>query len=120
VGLQLPFAVYCFSCFTSCIFPVASPALTRRCSDAEERCIQSQANLNQVYALLDSARALNSSLNAQLDSEKMAHEVDFPDCLCFAPFASMLSAFLACRRRGERFMLLETIWIDYIVMLAIP
>jgi hypothetical protein len=32
----------------------------------------------------------------------------------------MLSALLACRRRGERFLILVTIWIDYIVMLATP
>jgi hypothetical protein len=101
-------------------FPAASPALTQRCSNAEERYTQSQADPNQVFAFLDNAQTLKSSLNAQLDSEKMAHEVDFPDCFCFAPFALMLSALLARRRRGERFLLLVTIWIDYIVMLAIP
>jgi hypothetical protein len=46
MGLQLPFAVYCFSCFTPYIFPVALPALTQRCSDTEERYTQSQADLN--------------------------------------------------------------------------
>jgi hypothetical protein len=101
-------------------FPAASPALIQRCSDAEERYTQGQADLNQVSTFLDNTRTLNSSLNAQLDSEKMAHVVDFPDCFCFAPFASMLSSLLACRRRGERFLLLVTIWIDYIVMLEIP
>jgi hypothetical protein len=94
VGLQLPFAVYCFFCFAPCIFPVALPALTQWCSDAEERYTQSQADLNQVSAFLDSARTLNSSLNAQLDSEKMAHEVDFPNCFCFAPLLRCLVFFL--------------------------
>jgi hypothetical protein len=46
------------------LFSTTLPALTRRCSDAEEKYTQSQANLNQVYAFLDSARTLNSSLNA--------------------------------------------------------
>jgi hypothetical protein len=32
----------------------------------------------------------------------------------------MLRAFLACRMRGEGFLLLVTIWIYYIVTLAIP
>jgi hypothetical protein len=77
-------------------------------------------DLNQVSAFLDSAQTLNSSLNAQLDSKKMAYEVKFPDCFCFAFFALMLSAFLACRRRGVRFLLLATIWRDYIVMPVIP
>jgi hypothetical protein len=94
--------------------------MTQRCSDAEERYTQSQADLNQVSTFLDSARTLNSSLNAQLDSEKMALEVNFLDCFCFAFFALMLSSFLACRRRGGRFLLLATTWTDYIAMPTIP
>jgi hypothetical protein len=43
-------------------------------------------------------------LNAQPDSEKMAHEVDFPNCFCFDPFALMLSALLAYKRRGKRLL----------------
>jgi hypothetical protein len=66
-------------------FPVASPALTQQCSDAEERYAHSQADLNQVSAFLDGTQTLNSSLNAQLDSEKRAHEVDFPNGFCFTP-----------------------------------
>jgi hypothetical protein len=83
--MSLSFAIYCFSRFTSCIFPIALPAQTQRCFDAEERYAQSQADLNQVSAFLDGARTLNSSLNAQLDLEKRAHEVDFPNCSCFTP-----------------------------------
>ena len=65
-------------------FSVALSALTRRCFDAEEKYTQSQADLNQTSAFLDSARALNSSLNAQLDSDKMAYEVNFLGCFpCF-------------------------------------
>ena len=101
-------------------FSCCSPTLIQRGSDAEERYTQSQADLNQVSAFLDNAWTLNSSLNAQLDSEKMADEVDFLDCFCFAPFALLLSVVLVCRRRGERFLILVTIWIDYIMMLAIP
>eukprot|EP00267_Zea_mays_P030379 XP_008661852.1 uncharacterized protein LOC103640565 isoform X2 [Zea mays] len=48
--------------------------LARLCSDTEEKFTQSQADLSQTSAFLDSARALNSSRNAQLDSEKMAYE----------------------------------------------
>jgi hypothetical protein len=48
-----------------------------QCSDLEEKYSQSQVDLAQTSAFLDGARSLNSSLNAQLDSEKMAHEVNF-------------------------------------------
>ena len=51
--------------------------LAQQYSDIEEKYSQSQADLAQTSAFLDSARSLNSSLNAQLDSEKMAHEVNF-------------------------------------------
>jgi hypothetical protein len=57
---------------------------------------------------------LNSSLNAQLDSENMAYEVNFSDCFCFAFFVLMLSAFLAYRRIGGHLLLLAKIWTDYI------
>jgi hypothetical protein len=50
--------------------------LTQRCSDLEEKYSQGQANLARVSASLDGARSLNSSLDAQLDSERMAHEVN--------------------------------------------
>jgi hypothetical protein len=51
--------------------------MVQRCSVLEEKYSQSQADLAQTSAFLDGARSLNSSLNAQLDSEKMAHEVNF-------------------------------------------
>jgi hypothetical protein len=50
--------------------------ITQRCSDLEEKYSQSQADLAQVSASLDGARSLNSSLNAQLDFERMEHEVN--------------------------------------------
>jgi hypothetical protein len=75
--------------------------LARRCSDIEEKYSQSQANLIQTSAFLDDARSLNSSLNAHLDSEKMANEVNFLGCSCFALLDSMLSVVLACRKRNE-------------------
>jgi hypothetical protein len=48
--------------------------MAQQCSDLEEKYSQSQADLAQTSGFLDSAR----SLNAQLDSKKMAHEVNFP------------------------------------------
>jgi hypothetical protein len=69
--------------------------LTWRCSDLEEKYSQSQANLNQTSSFLGGARSLNSTLNAQLDSEKMAHEVNFLNCSCFARLALMLIVVLA-------------------------
>jgi hypothetical protein len=50
--------------------------LTQRYSDLEEKYSQGQTDLARVSASLDDARFLNSSLNAQLDSERMAHEVN--------------------------------------------
>jgi hypothetical protein len=50
--------------------------LTQWCSDLEEKYSQSQADLAQTSTSLDGARSLNSSLNAQLDPERMAHEVN--------------------------------------------
>jgi hypothetical protein len=52
--------------------------MAQQFSDLEVKYSQNQANFAQTSAFLDSARSLNSSLNAQLDSEKMAHEVNFP------------------------------------------
>ena len=45
--------------------------LVRRCSDFEEMYSQSQAELAQVSAALSDANVLNSTLRAQLDSEKV-------------------------------------------------
>jgi hypothetical protein len=57
---------------------VALSDMAQRCSDLEEKYSQSQTDLAQTSAFLDSARSLNSSLNAQLDYERMAREVSFP------------------------------------------
>jgi hypothetical protein len=48
--------------------------LVRRCSDFEERCSQSQTELAHVSAALNDANMLNSTLRAQLDSEKVTYE----------------------------------------------
>jgi hypothetical protein len=48
--------------------------MARRYSDLEERYSQSQAALAQVSASLNDA---NSTLRAQLDSEKVATELNF-------------------------------------------
>jgi hypothetical protein len=48
---------------------------TRRYSELEERYSQGQIDLAWVSASLDDANSLNSSLNAQLDSERAANEV---------------------------------------------
>jgi hypothetical protein len=110
VRLQFSFLLFiAFLISYLVLFSAALPALTQRCSDAMEKYTKNQADLNQVSAFMDSVDTLNSSLNAQLDSEKMAYEVNFLDCFCFAFFASMLSVVLACRRSGERSLLLVTI-----------
>jgi hypothetical protein len=44
--------------------------LVRRCSDLEEKYSQGQTELAQVSAVLNDANVLNSTLRAQLDSEK--------------------------------------------------
>jgi uncharacterized protein YlxW (UPF0749 family) len=48
--------------------------LVRRCSDFEEKYSQSQTELAQVSAALNDANMLNSTLRAQLDSEKVTYE----------------------------------------------
>jgi uncharacterized protein YlxW (UPF0749 family) len=48
--------------------------LVRRCSDFEEKYSQSQTELTQASAALNDANTLNSTLRAQLDSEKVTYE----------------------------------------------
>jgi Tfp pilus assembly protein PilE len=48
--------------------------LVRRCSDFEEKYSQSQTELVQVSSALTDAKMLNSTLRAQLDSEKVTYE----------------------------------------------
>jgi uncharacterized protein YlxW (UPF0749 family) len=48
--------------------------LVQRCSDFEEKYSQSQTELAQVSAALNDAKTLNSTLRAQLDSEKVTYE----------------------------------------------
>ena len=67
-------AQWCYDLEEKCLRNQAD--LTQRCSALEEKYSQGQANLAQVSASLDGTRSLNSSLNAQLDSERMAHEVN--------------------------------------------
>lgn len=54
---------------------VISSVLTRQCSDVEERCAQSQEELDQVTMFLDGARAMNTSPQLKFDLEKKTHEV---------------------------------------------
>jgi hypothetical protein len=51
--------------------------MARRYSDLEEKYSQGQTDLAQVSASLNDANMLNSTLNAQLDSEKVANELNF-------------------------------------------
>jgi hypothetical protein len=51
--------------------------MARRCSDLEEKYSQGQMDLAQVSTSLNDANMSNSSLNAQLDSEKVANELSF-------------------------------------------
>jgi hypothetical protein len=94
--------------------------LARQCSDIEEKYSQSMDNLIQTSTFLDSARSQNSSLNAQLDSKKMTHEVNFLGCFCFALLASMLSVVFACRKKNKHLLLPVTIWTGYTVTLVTP
>jgi hypothetical protein len=48
-----------------------------RYSDLEEKYSQGQTDLARVSASLNDANMLNSTLNAQLDSEKVANELSF-------------------------------------------
>jgi hypothetical protein len=65
--------------------------MAQRCSDLEEKYSQSQADLAQTSAFLDGACSLNSSLIAQLDSEKMVHEVNFLGWPCHVIVALVLN-----------------------------
>jgi uncharacterized protein YlxW (UPF0749 family) len=56
--------------------------LVWRCSDFEEKYSQSQTELAQVSTALNDANTLNSTLRAQLDSEKVTYE----SVPCFAVF----------------------------------
>jgi hypothetical protein len=57
---------------------------TRRYSKLEEKCSQGQVNLARVFASLEDTHSLNSSLNAQLDSERVANEVNLLSWICRA------------------------------------
>jgi hypothetical protein len=57
---------------------------TRRYSDLKEKYSQGQIDLARVSASLDDAHSLNSSLNAQLDSKRVAHEVNLLNWLYHA------------------------------------
>jgi hypothetical protein len=56
----------------------------RQYSELEEKYSQGQIDLARVSASLDDANSLNSSLNAQLDSEKAASEVSLLNWICCA------------------------------------
>jgi hypothetical protein len=55
--------------------------MARWYSELEKKYSQGQTDLVQVFASLDDANSLNSSLSAQLDSEKAANEVSLLDFL---------------------------------------
>jgi hypothetical protein len=57
---------------------------TRRYSELEEKYSHGQIDLARVFASLDDAHFLNSSLNAQLDSERAANEVSLLNWICRA------------------------------------
>ena len=48
-----------------------------RYSDLEEKYSQGQTDLARVSSSLNDANMLNSTVNAQLDSEKVANELGF-------------------------------------------
>jgi hypothetical protein len=51
--------------------------MARRYSDLEEKYSQGQTDLVRVSASLTNANMLNSTLNAQLGSEKVASDLSF-------------------------------------------
>jgi hypothetical protein len=55
---------------------------TRGYSELEGKYSQGQIDLARVSASLDNANSLNSSLSAQLDSERAANEVSLLDWIC--------------------------------------
>jgi hypothetical protein len=57
---------------------------SRRYSELEEKYSQGQIDLARVSASLDDTHSLNSSLNAQLDSERVANEVNLLSWICRA------------------------------------
>jgi hypothetical protein len=63
--------------------------MARRYSDLEEKYSQGQTELARVSASLNDANTLNSTLNAQLDSEKVANELNLhlPLSVVFLMFA---------------------------------
>jgi hypothetical protein len=83
--------------------------LVRRCSDFEEKYSQSQTELAQVSAALNDANVLNSTLRAQLDSEKVTWKPE----LCFAVFLLLARCLkkliLVCRKKNVPLLLLVTI-----------
>jgi hypothetical protein len=56
--------------------------MAQRYSKLEEKYSQGQIGLARVSASLDDVNSLNSSLSAQLDSERAANEVSLLDFLC--------------------------------------
>ena len=56
--------------------------MVRWYSELEEKYSQGQMDPARVYASLDYANLLNSSLSAQLDSERVANKVSLLDFLC--------------------------------------
>jgi hypothetical protein len=67
--------------------------MARRYSKLEGKYSQCQIDLARVSASLDDANSLNSSLSAQLDSERAANEVSLLDFLyCFLLLTGYLRA----------------------------
>jgi hypothetical protein len=56
----------------------------RQYFELEEKYSRGQIDLAQVSASLNDANSLNSSLNAQLDSERVANEVSLLNWICCA------------------------------------
>jgi hypothetical protein len=56
--------------------------MARWYSELEGKYSQGQIDLARVSASLDDANSLNSSLSAQLDSERAANEASLLDFLC--------------------------------------
>jgi hypothetical protein len=83
-------SVFCFFLgYLISLFLTACPSSTvflsdmaRRYYELKEKYSQGQIDLARVSASLDDANSLNSSLSAQIDSERAANEVSLLEFIC--------------------------------------
>jgi hypothetical protein len=92
--------------------------MARRCADFEEKYSQSQTELNQVFAALDDANALSSSLHARLDSEKATYKTVLRFVMLLLLAWILKELIFVCRKKNVSLLPLATIWTDCTEILA--